>query len=188
MQKSTNDILSSIMDAEIIDSIPASRGIPGADSLPKAQSLQEVVVSASRVSEKLLTAPVSISKMSNARLMQSTAPSFFDAVGSMKAVQMIVPSMGFKVLNTRGFSNTTNVRFVQLIDNVDNQSPHIGAPIANALSPGNLDIDYVEVVQGSASAMYGMNAINGLVNFTTKNPFTSPGLSIQQQIGINHVK
>ncbi len=53
--------------------------------------------------------------------------------------------------------------------------------------PGDLDIDYVEVVQGSASALYGMNAINGLVNFTTKNPFTSPGISIRQQVGINHV-
>ncbi len=105
------------------------------DSLPRAQSLQEVVISASRVSEKQLTAPVSISKLSNNRLKQSASSSFFDAVGTMKAVQMIIPSMGFKVLNTRGFSNTTNVRFVQLIDNVDNQSPHIGAPIANALSP-----------------------------------------------------
>ena len=169
------------------DSLPGSRLPNVADSFPQAQSLQEVVISASRISEKQLTAPVSVSKMSNVRLLKSSAPSFFDAVGNMRAVQMIVPSMGFKVLNTRGFSNTTNVRFVQLIDNVDNQSPHIGAPIANALSPGDLDIDNVEVIQGSASALYGMNAINGMVNFTTKNPFSSPGLSIQQQVGLNHV-
>ena len=89
----------------------------------------------------------------------------------MKGVQLIVPSLGFKVLNTRGFSNTTNVRFVQLIDNVDNQSPHIDAPIADALSQGDLDIEHVEIVQGAASALYGMNAINGLANFTTKDPF-----------------
>lgn len=158
------------------------------DTISKVQILQEVVVSASRISEKLLTAPVSISKLTNTQIQQSASPSFFDAIGNLKGVQMIVPSLGFKVLNTRGFSNTTNVRFAQLIDNVDNQTPHIGAPIADALSPGNLDIDHVEIVQGAASALYGMNAINGLANFTTKDPFTSEGFSIQQQTGINHIK
>ena len=157
------------------------------DTITKVHILQEVVVSASRISEKQLTAPVSISKLTNSQIGQSASPSFFDAIGNMKGVQLIVPSLGFKVLNTRGFSNTTNVRFVQLIDNVDNQSPHIGAPIGNALSPGDLDIVHVEIVQGAASALYGMNAINGLANFTTKDPFTSQGFSIQQQIGINHV-
>lgn len=105
----------------------------------------------------------------------------------MKGVHLIVPSMGFKVINTRGFSNTTNVRFVQMIDNIDNQSPHIGAPIANALCPSDLDIDNVEIIQGVASAMYGMNATNGLANFKTKDPYTAQGFSIQQQVGVNHI-
>jgi outer membrane receptor protein involved in Fe transport len=154
---------------------------------PISPVLQDVVVTASRAAEKQLTAPVSVSKMSAAQIEQSAAPSFFDAIANMKGVQMIVPSLGFKVLNTRGFSNTTNVRFVQLVDNIDNQSPHIGAPISNALCPGNLDIENVEIIQGVASALYGMNATNGLANFTTKNPFTSEGISIQQQVAVNHI-
>jgi outer membrane receptor protein involved in Fe transport len=157
------------------------------DTTLKIMVLQEVVVLASRFAEKQLAAPVSISKLTNADIQQSASPSFFDAIGNLKGVQTIVPSLGFKVINTRGFSNTTNVRFVQLIDNIDNQSPHIGAPIANALSPGNLDIDHVEIVQGAASALFGMNAMNGLANFTTKDPFTTQGLSIQQQLAVNHL-
>ena len=160
---------------------------PQPDTVRKVHVLQEIVISASRLSEKQLTAPVSISKLSNAQIQQTAAPGFFDAIGSMKGVHIIVPGMGFKIINTRGFSNTTNVRFVQMIDNVDNQSPHIGAPIANALSPGDLDIDHVEVIQGVASALYGMNAANGLANFTTKDPFTTQGFSIQQQVALNHV-
>jgi outer membrane receptor protein involved in Fe transport len=160
---------------------------PQPDTVRKVHVLQEIVISASRLSEKQLTAPVSISKLSNSQIQQTAAPGFFDAIGSMKGVHMIVPGMGFKIINTRGFSNTTNVRFVQMIDNIDNQSPHIGAPIANALSPGDLDLDHVEVIQGVASALYGMNATNGLANFTTKDPFTTQGFSIQQQIAVNHV-
>lgn len=160
---------------------------PEPDTVRKVHVLQEIVISASRLSEKQLTAPVSISKLSNSQIQQSAAPGFFDAIGSMKGVHMIVPGMGFKIINTRGFSNTTNVRFVQMIDNIDNQSPHIGAPIASALSPGDLDIDHVEVIQGVASALYGMNATNGLANFTTKDPFTTQGFSIQQQVAGNHI-
>ncbi|WP_205514093.1 TonB-dependent receptor [Longitalea arenae] len=157
------------------------------DTAQKVHVLQEVVISASRLQEKQLSAPVSISKLSAGNIQQSAAPGFFDAIGTMKGVHMIVPGMGFKIINTRGFSNTTNVRFVQMIDNIDNQSPHIGAPIANALSPGDLDIEHVEVIQGVASALYGMNAMNGLANFTTKDPFTSQGFSVQQQVALNHV-
>ncbi|HEY9196820.1 MAG TPA: TonB-dependent receptor, partial [Mucilaginibacter sp.] len=93
----------------------------------------------------------------------------------------------FRIINTRGFANTTNVRFTQLVDGVDNQAPHIGAPIGNALGPGDLDIESVEIIPGTASALYGLNAINGLANFITKDPFTSQGISIQQKNGINHI-
>ncbi|MFZ4427083.1 MAG: TonB-dependent receptor [Saprospiraceae bacterium] len=151
-------------------------------------SLEEVVVSGSRVSEKLLASPVSISKLDAHQIRRAAAPSFFGALGNMKGVQMLVPSMGFRVLNTRGFSNTTNVRFVQLVDGIDNQAPHIGAPVADALCPSDLDIDQVEIVQGVSSALYGMNATNGLANFQTISPFEMEGLSFKQQIGINHLK
>ena len=154
----------------------------------KIDSLEQVVITASRISERHLQAPVSISKINSKQLLHSGQPSFYDLIAHMKGVHLITPSLGFKIINTRGFSNTTNVRFVQLIDNIDNQSPHIGAPIATALSPGDLDISVIETVQGVASALYGMNATNGLVNFTTKDPFLYPGLSIQQQAGVNHIK
>src|SRR6185295_3794228 len=104
-------------------------------------------------------------------IQRSAAPSFFDALENVKGVQLITPSLGFKVINTRGFANTTNVRFVQLVDGADVQAPHIGAPIANMMGPSDLDLESTEIVPGVASALYGMNAINGLANFTSLDPF-----------------
>ncbi|MBC7391400.1 MAG: TonB-dependent receptor plug domain-containing protein [Opitutaceae bacterium] len=126
-------------------------------------------------------------KLELKEIQQSAQPSFFDAIENLKGVQVITPSMGFKVINSRGFTNTTNVRFVQMVDGADNQAPHIGAPIANSMGPTDLDIYKVEIVPGSSSAMYGMNAINGTANFITKDPFQFQGLSIQQKTGVNHV-
>jgi outer membrane receptor protein involved in Fe transport len=153
----------------------------------KKQQLHEVVISASRISESILRSPVSIEKITAADFRRSAAPSFFDALENVKGVQLITPSLGFRIINTRGFANTTNVRFTQLVDGVDNQAPHIGAPIGNALGPSDLDIESVEIIPGTASALYGLNAINGLANFITKDPFTSQGVSIQQKTGVNHV-
>ncbi|MBD2751774.1 TonB-dependent receptor [Spirosoma validum] len=162
-----------------------STGNP-ADSLRKIQ-LNEIVVTASRVSESVLKSPVSVDVIDARRIRLSAQPSYFDAIENIKGVQLLTSSLGFKVYNTRGFATTTNVRFVQLVDGRDNQAPHIGAPIASALAPSDLDIQQVELVPGVASALYGMNALNGLVNILTRNPFNSEGLSIGQKTGLNHV-
>jgi outer membrane receptor protein involved in Fe transport len=149
--------------------------------------LSEVVISASRNEEDILRSPVSIERIDTLGFRLSASASFFDALEYIKGVQMITPSMGFRIINTRGFANTTNVRFTQLIDGIDNQAPHVGAPIGNAMGPSDLDIEHVEIIPGTASALYGLNAINGLANFITKDPFTSEGISFQQKIGVNHV-
>lgn len=177
-------LLSSTFSARSQDSILLQAHLP--DSI-KVGILNEVVVSASRVPENIIESPVSIQKKDARYFAASPAASFFDALENIQGVQLITPSLGFKVINARGFANTTNVRFAQLVDGMDVQSPHIGGPIGNSLGPTDLDIDNVEIVPGVASALYGMNTINGLANFTTKNPFTFPGLSIQQKTGVNHL-
>ena len=97
----------------------------------KVRALDEVVVTASRVNESILVSPVSVQKVSAKATALSPALSFFDALENVQGVHMITPSLGFKVLNARGFSNTTNVRFAQLTDGMDVQSPHIGGAIRN---------------------------------------------------------
>ncbi|MBX0289166.1 TonB-dependent receptor [Hymenobacter sp. HSC-4F20] len=156
-------------------------------ALADTTRLGEVVVAASKVEESILQSPVTVEKLTARQLRLTPAPSFFDAIEHVKGVQVITPSLGFKVINARGFTNTTNVRFVQLVDGIDNQAPHIGGPIGNVLGPSDLDIQAVEIVPGTAAALYGLNAINGLANFSTRNPFRSEGLSVQQKIGVNHV-
>ncbi|MBH8560171.1 TonB-dependent receptor [Hymenobacter sp. BT442] len=164
-----------------------SQTVAPADTTRKKVDLEEVVVSASKVEESFLQSPVTVEKLNARALCLTPAPSFFDAIEHLKGVQVITPSLAFKVINARGFTNTTNVRFAQLVDGVDNQAPHIGGPIGNVLGPSDLDIMSVEIVPGTAAALYGLNAINGLANFRTKNPFDSEGLSVQQKTGVNHV-
>ncbi|KAF2331049.1 TonB-dependent receptor [Flavobacterium ginsenosidimutans] len=156
------------------------------DSIKK-EELNEIVITASRRSEKLMHSPISIEQLKSAEAKAMGSPSIYEALENVKGVQIITPSLGFKVINTRGFANSTNVRFAQLVDGIDNQAPHLGAPIANALGANDLDIDKIEIIPGTAAALYGMNAINGLANIQTKNPFEYQGIAIQQLTGVNHV-
>lgn len=164
---------------------------PGSDLkialLTQSQLGQEVVVTASRVEESILKSPVAIEKLDIRAIRESPAPSFYDALENVKGVQMTTSSLTFKVPNTRGFNIPNNFRFVQLVDGVDMQAGTLGVPLGNAIGPTELDIASVEITPGAASALYGMNAINGMANLITKSPFLYKGLSVYQKTGINHV-
>lgn len=147
----------------------------------------EVVVSASRQSEKLLSSPVTIEKLDIRALKETPSASFYDALGNVKGVQLTTSSLTFKVPNTRGFNVPNNFRFMQLVDGVDVQAATLGVPLGNAIGPTELDIQSVEITPGASSALYGMNAINGMSNLITKNPFQYQGLSVYQKTGVNHV-
>jgi iron complex outermembrane recepter protein len=147
----------------------------------------EVVVTASRVAESILKSPVAIEKLDIRAIREAAAPSFYDALENVKGVQMTTSSLTFKIPNTRGFNIPNNFRFMQLVDGVDMQAATLGVPLGNAIGPTELDIASVEITPGAASALYGMNAINGMANLLTKNPFTNQGLSLYFKGGINHV-
>ena len=142
---------------------------------------KEVVVTASRMAESILKSPVAIEKLDIRAIRESPAASFYDALENVKGVQMTTSSITFKVPNTRGFNIPNNFRFMQLVDGVDMQAATLGVPLGNAIGPTELDIASVEITPGAASALYGMNAINGMANLLTKSPFLHQGLSLYQK-------
>lgn len=147
----------------------------------------EIVVSASRVEENIMQSPVTIHKMTIQQLRTTPSLNLYDAVTTMQGVDVMASSLTFKSINTRGFNSPANSRFVQRIDGVDMQTPGLNMP-AGALN-GALDLDMaaVEVIPGAASALYGPNAFNGLMNIQTKSPFQYPGLSARVRMGANHL-
>ncbi|MFC3881115.1 TonB-dependent receptor [Algoriphagus namhaensis] len=145
---------------------------------------QEVVVSASRVEESVLQSPVSIEKMDIIAIRDAPNASFYDALNNMKGVEMSTQSLTFKSFNTRGFNANGNVRTVQLIDGMDNQAPGLNFAVGNIVGISELDLESVELLPGASSALYGPNAINGILLMNSKNPFQYQGLSASVKTGI----
>lgn len=147
----------------------------------------DVVVSASRVEESILEAPVSIEKMDIIAVNQTPSPSYYNALANLKGVDMTTSSINFQIINARGFNSTGNTRMVQLTDGMDTQAPALNFPIGNLNGPSVLDVESLEFIPGASSALYGPNAFNGILLVNSKSPFRYPGLSVHVQNGFNHI-
>ncbi len=148
---------------------------------------QEVVVSASRVEESTLKSPVSIERMDILDIQNAPAADFYAAIRNMNGVDFSTQSLTFKSVNARGFGANGNTRFVQLIDGIDNQAPGLNFPVGNVVGINELDLESVEMIPGAASALYGPNAIQGILLMQSKSPFDYQGLDFYSKLGVTHV-
>ena len=173
----------SYLGYKLIDSEVASKNQKPIYLFPDSKSLKEVRVVDTRITQKQKEAALTVEALDMISIKETPSANFYDALGSLKGVDITAASLGFKVINTRGFNSTSPVRSLQIIDGVDNQSPGLNFSLGNFLGSSELDIMKVEIIQGASSAYYGPNAFNGVISMTTRNPFMQQGLSIQYKFG-----
>jgi outer membrane receptor protein involved in Fe transport len=149
----------------------------------KENVLTGAVVKASRVTEKQKEAPLTVESIGIKAIKDAPAASFYESLGNLKGVDVTAASLGFRVVNTRGFNSTSPVRSLQLIDGVDNQSPGLNFSLGNFLGASDIDIQRVNVIAGASSAFYGPNAFNGVISMETKSPFLFPGVMAEIKVG-----
>jgi outer membrane receptor protein involved in Fe transport len=149
----------------------------------KENVLTGAVVKASRVTEKQKEAPLTVESIGIKAIKDAPTASFYESLGNLKGVDVTAASLGFRVVNTRGFNSTSPVRSLQLIDGVDNQSPGLNFSLGNFLGASDIDIQRVNVIAGASSAFYGPNAFNGVISMETKSPFLFPGVMAEIKVG-----
>ncbi|MEO1416818.1 MAG: TonB-dependent receptor [Bacteroidota bacterium] len=149
----------------------------------KRVELAAVDIIANAAEERKKRSPVTVESMGINAIKETPAANFYDGLGNLKGVDLTAASLGFKIVNTRGFNSTAPVRSLQLIDGVDNQSPGLNFSLGNFLGASDLDVESVDLIVGASSAYYGPNAFNGVISMKTKNPFVHRGLSASVKVG-----
>lgn len=153
-------------------------------SLEEESVMIDVVeISGQRISDKQKASPLTVESMDLIAIRETPSASFYDGLGSLKDVDLTTASLGFTIINTRGFNSTSPVRSLQIIDGVDNQSPGLNFSLGNFLGACELDVNKVDLIVGASSAFYGPNAFNGVISMETKSPFIHKGLSLQLKAG-----
>jgi len=147
------------------------------------KSLKEVSITDTRLTSKQRESPLTVEAMDIIAIRETPSANFYDGLGALKGVDVTAASLGFKVVNTRGFNSTSPVRSLQLIDGVDNQSPGLNFSLGNFLGTSELDLLKVDIIAGASSAFYGPNAFNGVISMTTRSPFVKPGFEVSYKTG-----
>ena len=150
---------------------------------PDAVLMEEAEVVGSRIDERQKQGPLTVESMDVLAIKEAPSGNFYEGLGNLKGVDLTSASLGFKIINTRGFNSTSPVRSLQLIDGVDNQSPGLNFSLGNFLGAPELDVMKVDIVAGASSAFYGPGAFNGVVSMETKSPFRFPGVSVSAKVG-----
>ncbi len=147
------------------------------------EELQEVQIRDTRLTERLKQSPITIESLDINAIKETPASTFYEGLSNLKGVDLTSASLGFKIINTRGFNSTSPVRSLQLIDGIDNQSPGLNFSLGNFMGSPELDTKGVEIIVGANSALYGPNAFNGVIYMESKDPFRFPGTEYQIKIG-----
>ncbi|UOQ70072.1 carboxypeptidase-like regulatory domain-containing protein [Hymenobacter cellulosilyticus] len=150
---------------------------------PSATLLNETVVSASRVEENILRAPVTIDKVSARQIERISTPEVLSALGQLPGVDVNSASMLFTSVSTRGFNTAKSERVIQLVDYMDTALPSLNLSPGNLVGIPELDMESIELIHGPASALYGANALSGVILFNSKDPFVYDGLSVRLRGG-----
>lgn len=148
---------------------------------------QEVVVGASRISEKILESPVSVERIGASAIRTSPASSYYDVLANVKGVDVTTSSLTFKTVSTRGFNGSGNTRFNQIVDGMDNQAPGLNFSVGSVIGLTELDVESMELLEGASSALYGPGGMNGTLLINSKSPFKYQGVSAQVREGIMNV-
>ena len=147
-------------------------------------TLDEVVVSASRTPQRVFESPVTIERFDTNDIKTTASADFYDGLENLKGVDINTNSLTFKAINSRGFGTFANTRFVQLVDGMDNSAPVLNFPLGNLLGMTETDVKNIELIPGTNSALYGANAMNGILLMNSKSPFDHQGISGQLKRGI----
>jgi outer membrane receptor protein involved in Fe transport len=165
---------------------PVAQGnitVSGADltvpaiTLPLANLNDVVVVTATKGGTALLDVPATMSVLTTETLASTPAQNFGDLLRSVPGVNAIQTSARDVNLTSRQATTTLSNSQLVLIDGRSIYLDFFGIVLWDFVPVNFADIKQIEVVRGPASAVWGANAVTGVVNILTKPPREAPGVT-----------
>ena len=134
-----------------------------------------VVVSASRSESALIDAPATMTVLSGAALELNPTQNYVDLLRSVPGMNMIQMSARDINLTSRQATSTLATSQLTLVDGRSVYLDFFGLILWDFVPTNPRDIRQIEVVRGPASAVWGANALTGVVNIITRSPRETPG-------------
>ena len=134
-----------------------------------------VVVTGSRTPEALRSAPVSITVVRAPAIETSAATNYADLLRGVPGLNTIEISARDVQLASRTASGRNARTTLALLDGRSVYQDYFGMVLWDLLPVGLDEIKQIEVLRGPGSALWGANALTGVINLITKSPRETPG-------------
>ena len=133
------------------------------------------VTSVSRRSEKLSEAAAAVSVIGAEELRRSGVTSLAEAMRLGTAVDVVRVNPNTWAVTSRGFQISTANKLLVLVDGRTVYSPLFSGTFWEVQELVFDDVERIESVRGPGGALWGANAVNGVVNVITKPASRTPG-------------
>ena len=157
-----------------------ARGSSGAPAQGQSQSQQgqqqppgyaeEVTVTASRTEQLLLDAPTAVTILSGDLISTSPAANYADLLRAVPGLNVSQTSARDINMTSRSATNTLATSQLVLLDGRTVYQDFFGFVLWDLLPVSFDEIASIEVQRGPSSAVWGANAMTGVVNVRTKTP------------------
>lgn len=150
----------------------------GDDAEPEDTVSDVIVVTASRTEQRLQEVPVAMTVISAEELATMPADDYGDVLRNVPGLNVTQISARDIQVNTRKASQSLATDQLVLLDGRTVYLDFFGFVMWDLLPLNFNEIAQVEVVRGPGSAVWGANALGGVINLITKSPWEAAGTSV----------
>ncbi|HYN09309.1 MAG TPA: TonB-dependent receptor [Vicinamibacterales bacterium] len=160
---------------------PAGQAPPPPPPAQAAQGVtykETVVVSASKTEQQLVDAPATMTVIGPRALSVAPSNNYADLLRNVPGLNITQISARDVNVTSRGATSSLATSQLAVVDGRSLYQDFFGFTMWDFM-PANLDeIKRIEVIRGPASAVWGANALNGVINVITKSPRENPGTTV----------
>src|SRR6185503_19921228 len=145
----------------------ASQEVPIQMELGYAQT---ITVTASRFEQSLIATPASVSILSSREIELAAADKIADLLRGMPGLNVMAVGARDININSRGSTGILSNKMLVMVDGRSFFQPIFGAVYWDLLPVAKDEIGEIEVLRTPSSAVWGANALSGVINLRTKSP------------------
>ncbi|HEV7608440.1 MAG TPA: TonB-dependent receptor [Steroidobacteraceae bacterium] len=165
--------------------LAAAPSVRALKDLSLDQLLDMQVTSVSKRSESLSDAAASIYVITQDALRRSGVTTLAEALRLAPNLQVARADSVQYAISARGFNNAIGNKLLVLIDGRTVYTPLFSGVFWDQQEVMLQDVDRIEVISGPGAALWGANAVNGVINVITRSAADTTGALVSALAGEN---
>jgi iron complex outermembrane receptor protein len=141
------------------------------------------VTSVSKQPEKLFQAPAAIAVITGEDIRRSGVTTIAEALRMAPGLEVARVDSITWAISSRGFNDLFANKLLVLMDGRSVYTPLFSGVYWDVQDTLLEDIDRIEVIRGPGAALWGANAVNGVINITTKTAKETQGVLVTAGAG-----